>query len=196
MSMSNLEYYLAAANIAGFILCVINIRLRPRAENGQLNAVLILASLLGGTPGIFAAILIFDRKARKENMMTRVFGSCLLVIQIVIYLMLKGFHQENICFSFADFFRSGGAPAIYLTAINIVTFAAFGIDKLNAVTNRFRIRITVLLGLSFAGGAVGGLLAMHIFRHKTRKNYFAVGLPLMIFMQLTVIFYLMNLKFY
>ena len=34
---------------------------------------------------------------------------------------------------------------------------------------------------------------MYLFHHKTKKDYFAVGVPLIIVMQVVVIFYLMNL---
>lgn len=37
-----------------------------------------------------------------------------------------------------------------------------------------------------------GLLAMYLLRHKTKKDYFTVGIPLIIMMQIVVIFYLMN----
>ncbi|MDO4806536.1 MAG: DUF1294 domain-containing protein [Coriobacteriales bacterium] len=81
---------------------------------------------------------------------------------------------------------------IYLAAINLVTFAAFAWDKRVAVRGNDAGRRTPearLLGLSLAGGAVGGLLAMHIFRHKTRKWYFAWGLPCLIVLGIAVILY-------
>jgi uncharacterized membrane protein YsdA (DUF1294 family) len=46
-----------------------------------------------------------------------------------------------------------------------------------------------LLGLSLIGGAVGGLLAMHVVRHKTQKWYFVWGLPLFIVLDLAIILY-------
>ncbi len=193
MSISSLDYYLTAVNIAGFAISAINSR--SGRKNGRISSWVAISALLGGTPGILAAILVFDRKARKENMMERVFVSCLFVIQIILLFMLKGLHREDISLDFMEFFKNRRPFAIYLAAINIAAFASFGIDKFNAAAGRFRIRISFLLGLSFAGGAAGGLLAMYLFRHKTRKNYFTVGLPLMIVMQITVIFYLMNLKF-
>ncbi len=66
------------------------------------------------------------------------------------------------------------------------------IDKHNAEQRRSRIRIVTLLTLSFIGGSIGGLIAMYLFHHKTQKDYFTVGLPLMIIMQVLVVFYLMN----
>ncbi|MBQ5336206.1 MAG: DUF1294 domain-containing protein, partial [Oscillospiraceae bacterium] len=42
------------------------------------------------------------------------------------------------------------------------------------------------------GGSVGGLLGMFIFRHKIRKSYFIVGVPLIILTQVAVLLYLIN----
>ena len=81
---------------------------------------------------------------------------------------------------------------IYLGIMNLVTFIVFAIDKVNARANRSRIKIVTLLGLSFAGGSVGGLISMYLFRHKTQKDYFTVGMPLIIVMQVVVLFYVMN----
>lgn len=75
------------------------------------------------------------------------------------------------------------ALKIYLLAINAVAFCAFALDKYKAVRGMWRIRESTLLGLSFIGGAAGGYAAMMLFRHKTRKAYFAVGVPMMLAVQ-------------
>ena len=62
----------------------------------------------------------------------------------------------------------------YYLIINLVTFAVYGWDKLAAVQGRWRTRESVLLTLSAIGGAFGGLLAMILFHHKTRKTIFWV----------------------
>lgn len=74
----------------------------------------------------------------------------------------------------------------YLAAVNLITFTAFGIDKWKAVHKQWRIPEKTLLGLSFIGGAAGGLVAMHLFHHKTRKRKFAVGVPLMLVLHLAM----------
>lgn len=78
----------------------------------------------------------------------------------------------------------------YLVAINIITLIAFGIDKLNAIRGGRRIRVATLIGLSLMGGSLGGLIAMYLFRHKTRKPLFFIGLPLMVIAQSIAIMYL------
>ena len=82
----------------------------------------------------------------------------------------------------------------YLLVINVVTLIVFAIDKIAAIEHRSRIRIVTLLALCFIGGSIGGLLAMYVFRHKTRQDYFSVGVPLIMIMQVVVIFYIMNGK--
>ncbi len=96
--------------------------------------------------------------------------------------------------SFWDFFKRNKILSFYLIVINIVTFAAFAMDKIAAIEHRSRIRIVTLLGLSFVGGSIGAWLAMYLFRHKTRKDYFTVGVPLTLVMHIVIIFFLMNTK--
>ena len=61
---------------------------------------------------------------------------------------------------------------IYIGALSLVTLVFYGIDKARAVDGAWRIPEKVLLILSAVGGALGGLLAVYLFRHKTRKWYF------------------------
>ena len=82
------------------------------------------------------------------------------------------------------------AAAIVLTSQGI-SFLHEG-DKYAAIKGKWRIPVATLLGFSFAGGAIGGIIAMYLFHHKTQKNYFAVGLPMMIVTQIVVLFYCMN----
>lgn len=192
MSLEPFEYYLIFANIIGFALFLINTLLYTYTENGQIDVILTITSLVGGSLGIVLSILVFDRKALKGNMMSRVFVICVLIVQVVLYLFLKGNNIKDITFGFFDFFSENKTILIYFLVINIITFVFFAIDKYNAVTHRSRIRIVTLLALSFMGGSIGGLIAMYLLRHKIKKDYFAVGLPMILFTQFVFIFYLMN----
>lgn len=192
MFVGAFEYYLIGANVIGFFLYLINMWLYSNTAEGQVDKFLTILSLLGGSLGILLAILIFDRKAVKDNMMSRVFIACVFVIQVIILLMVKGHHADHITLAFWTFFNQYKILLIYLGIINFVTFAVYAIDKVNAAEHRSRIRIVTLLGLAFIGGSVGALLAMYLLRHKTKKDYFTVGVPLIMIMQVVVLFYAMN----
>lgn len=84
---------------------------------------------------------------------------------------------------------------IWLLLINLLTFAAFGIDKAKAVKGKYRIKEATLLLLSLLGGALGGLVGMHIFHHKTRKPLFKFSVPLMLIIQAFLLFYFKILPF-
>lgn len=72
---------------------------------------------------------------------------------------------------------------LYLIVINILTFLVFGIDKRKAQKGRWRIPEATLIGLSAAGGSIGALLGMHLFRHKTHKRKFTLGIPAILIAQ-------------
>lgn len=63
---------------------------------------------------------------------------------------------------------------LYLILMNIATFVLYYVDKRRSEQNLYRISEKTLLVMSILGGAVGGYLAMVIFRHKTRHWYFNV----------------------
>jgi uncharacterized membrane protein YsdA (DUF1294 family) len=77
--------------------------------------------------------------------------------------------------------------AAYLGALNVLTFAAFGWDKLAAVEGRWRISERALLTLAALGGGPGALLARPAFRHKTRKQPFGAWLALIVFVQVATV---------
>lgn len=193
MKFDYLDVYLIIVNVIGFLLFAINTWLYSHTAEKQVDTALTITALLGGSVGILLSILLFDRKAEKGNMMSRVFIVCIFVIQIVIFLVIKGYIAENITLAFWGFFDKHKIFLAYLGIINFITFTAFAIDKFAAIEHRSRIRIVTLLGLSFLGGSFGGLLAMYLLRHKTKKDYFTIGIPLIIIMQIIVLFYIMNI---
>ncbi|MCH4167204.1 MAG: DUF1294 domain-containing protein [Megasphaera sp.] len=67
---------------------------------------------------------------------------------------------------------------ITLSALNIIAFAAFGIDKYKALHHSWRIRERTLLILALLGGSIGAIIGMIVFHHKTRHLKFRYGLPL------------------
>ncbi len=85
------------------------------------------------------------------------------------------------------------ALVLYLLVINLITFLVFGLDKYKAIHHQFRISVKTLMCLALVGGSAGGLLGMYIFRHKTRKPLFTVGIPIILIVQLILISFLLKL---
>lgn len=77
------------------------------------------------------------------------------------------------------------AGALALT--NLYAFFLMGIDKRKAVRDVRRIPEKTLLTACGLFAAPGGLIGMHVFRHKTRKIKFSVGVPLMLLAQAGII---------
>lgn len=61
---------------------------------------------------------------------------------------------------------------LLLGCVNLIAFFAYGIDKRRARRGKWRTPEALLLGLGFFGGALGALLGMSVFHHKTRHWYF------------------------
>ena len=78
----------------------------------------------------------------------------------------------------ADF--SITALVVYLVSVNVLAFAAFGVDKARAKRGAWRISEKALMLLAIAGGSLGALAGMYVFHHKTRKPLFSVGVPVLL----------------
>ena len=194
--MKTFEKYLVIINIIGFLMYLINMWLYSHTKEGQVDKFLTILSLAGASPGILLAIVLFDKKAHKGTMMSRVFVISVFIIQIIFFLMLKGYMNDKITLALWEPFLKHRILLVYFGIINFITFIVFAIDKVNAQEHRSRIKIVTLLGLSFIGGSIGALLAIYLLHHKTKKDYFTVGIPIIMIMQVIVLFYLLNTKFF
>ena len=194
--MKTFEKYLVIINIIGFLMYLINMWLYSHTKEGQVDKFLTILSLAGASPGILLAIVLFDKKAHKGTMMSRVFVISVFIIQIILFLMWKGYMNDNITLALWEPFLKHRILLVYFGIINFITFIVFAIDKVNAQEHRSRIKIVTLLGLSFIGGSIGALLAIYLLHHKTKKDYFTVGIPIIMIMQVIVLFYLLNAKFF
>lgn len=63
-------------------------------------------------------------------------------------------------------------------------------DKIKAIRKSWRIPEWLLLTTAFVGGSLGGLLGMYLFRHKTRKPAFALGLPAILCLHIIIFLYI------
>ena len=75
----------------------------------------------------------------------------------------------------------------WLICVTVVAFLTYGYDKLIAGSGVTRVPEEVLLALAFAGGTVGALAGMWLFRHKTAKASFRVKFWLVVAVQILVL---------
>ena len=75
---------------------------------------------------------------------------------------------------------------ILLALVNGAAFILYGMDKIKAVNNEWRISEKRLLRVSLMG-PFGGWLGMKLFRHKIKKPRFYVGIPFFAMVQLIII---------
>ena len=80
----------------------------------------------------------------------------------------------------------GTVLLVWLAAINLVTFAVYGIDKAKAKRGTWRVPEKTLFLLPLLGGSLGALLGMRVFRHKTKHWYFVWGIPLILLAQIAL----------
>ena len=75
----------------------------------------------------------------------------------------------------------------YIILINVAAFILCGADKRKAVEHKWRISEAALLTVSAAGGALGMLISMKLFRHKTKHKKFTITGPLFIVLHMAVV---------
>jgi uncharacterized membrane protein YsdA (DUF1294 family) len=75
----------------------------------------------------------------------------------------------------------------WLLAITVIALLAYGYDKTTAILKWTRVPEAVLLMLTLAGGTVGALIGMLLFRHKTSKRGFRLRFGLVAAIQLALI---------
>jgi len=82
---------------------------------------------------------------------------------------------------------------ISLIFINIASLILVLIDKHKAKHNQWRIKELTFLILSIIGGSIGVLLGMVIFRHKTNKKKFYIGIPTIFLFNIIMFYVILNL---
>ena len=76
---------------------------------------------------------------------------------------------------------------IFLGVMSLILFYLMWKDKKLSRKHGFRIRERTLMLLAVFGGALGGVLGMQIFHHKTQKPKFYIVLPLLTLVQWAVV---------
>ena len=81
---------------------------------------------------------------------------------------------------------------LYIILINIAAFFLMAFDKRAARRHRGRIPEKNLFAAALAGGSIGAMIGMFLFRHKTRRLHFLIGMPLIFVIQLLLIVLLLS----
>lgn len=81
--------------------------------------------------------------------------------------------------------------SIYFLLLNTVSCMVMYADKQKAKKKEFRIREATLWQLAFIGGALGALIGMKCFRHKTKHQSFKWGLPFLTVIQIGLLAFLL-----
>lgn len=81
---------------------------------------------------------------------------------------------------------------LYLLVVNLAGFFLMGIDKKRAKRKQWRIREKALFLPAVLGGAAGAVLGMTVFHHKTRHWYFKLGMPVLLILQLILLWWLIR----
>lgn len=75
----------------------------------------------------------------------------------------------------------------YLVMINLIGFFAYRMDKKKAIESKWRIKETTLLTFALLGGGIGSIFGMSIYRHKTKKMKFVIGVPFLTAISIVII---------
>ncbi len=75
---------------------------------------------------------------------------------------------------------------IYVLAVNITGFFMIWYDKALAKSGKYRIPESRLLLVALAGGSIGVYTGMHLFKHKTKKLIFTIGIPAIFIAQILI----------
>ena len=79
-----------------------------------------------------------------------------------------------------------------LLLLNLFSFLMMGVDKRKAVRGAWRIPERTLLLACVPFSALGGLIGMHVFHHKTRKPKFFIGVPALLIVQAAAGYWLLT----
>ena len=68
--------------------------------------------------------------------------------------------------------------------MSLLDFGLMGFDKHRARRNGWRVRERTFFIVALLGGALGGIIGMFCFHHKTRHWYFVIGMPVILVVQI------------
>ena len=76
--------------------------------------------------------------------------------------------------------------------INLVGFVMMCVDKELAIHHENRVSEKVLFLIAIIGGSLGSILGMYAFRHKTKHLSFVIGMPVILIIQLVLVYFVIH----
>lgn len=83
----------------------------------------------------------------------------------------------------------------YEAIISSVSIILVIIDKHRAKKRMRRVREATLFAIAVLGGSAAMYLTMCLVRHKTQKNRFVFGIPLIFILQCVIIYYFFSVRY-
>ncbi|MBR5795397.1 MAG: DUF1294 domain-containing protein [Erysipelotrichaceae bacterium] len=81
---------------------------------------------------------------------------------------------------------------LYFMIINLVGFVMMCVDKQLAIHHKNRVPEKVLFLIAIIGGSLGSILGMYAFRHKTKHLSFVIGMPVILIIQLVLVYFVIH----
>lgn len=181
--------YLIVINLFAVLLYFIDYLIFQRNGKGiKPNFICDIIVIGGGGLGALLISMILDPKLNKKNLLSRIYCIIWLFLYGIVLIVLYGPNKLRNIERLHSFYNEHLILCLYLAIINLVTFIAYGIDKIKAMLDKWRIREIYLLGLTIIGGSGGAILAMDLFNHKINSMHFMVGVPFILCAHLILMF--------
>jgi uncharacterized membrane protein YsdA (DUF1294 family) len=82
----------------------------------------------------------------------------------------------------------------YIFIINIISFSVMYYDKKRSIRHKWRVPESRLFLFACILGSLGMWVGMYIFKHKTKHRRFVFGVPIILIIQLIIMFMLFFYK--
>jgi len=76
----------------------------------------------------------------------------------------------------------------YLVLINLIGIIIMAYDKCRAINHKWRVPEAHLFFIAVIFGSLGSILGMFLFHHKTKHLKFTIGMPLILIIQLVILY--------
>lgn len=77
---------------------------------------------------------------------------------------------------------------IYLILINLIGLLIMAYDKRRAIKRKWRVPEAHLFFIALIFGSLGSIIGMHLFHHKTKHLKFTIGMPVILLIQVMIIY--------